>query len=64
MVEDYDEYLAEEGLSAGRNRWLAVVPSRMSIAKNARFGLYYEPPSRPSKRNYRKVRPFQVLSNM
>jgi hypothetical protein len=55
MVEDYDEYLTEEGLSAGRNQWLTVVPCGTSIAENVHFGLYYEPPSRPSKRNYRFI---------
>jgi hypothetical protein len=55
MVDDYEGYLAEEGLSEGRNQWLLIFPCGTSIAENARFGLYYEPPSRPSKRNYRFI---------
>jgi hypothetical protein len=55
MVKDYEDYLAEEGLSEGRNKWLVVFPCGTSIAENARFGLYYEPPSRPCKGNYRFI---------
>jgi hypothetical protein len=55
IVEDYDSYLAEEGLLEERNQWLIVFPCGTSIAENARFGLYYEPPSRPCKRNYRFI---------
>jgi len=55
IVEDYDSYLAEEGLLEERNQWLVVFPCGTSIADNARFGLYYEPPSRPCKRNYRFI---------
>jgi hypothetical protein len=55
IVEDYESYLAEEGLLEERNQWLVVFPCGTSIAENARFGLYYEPPSRPCKRNYRFI---------
>jgi hypothetical protein len=55
IVEDYEDYLAEEGLLEERNQWLVVFPCGTSIAENARFGLYYEPPSRPCKRNYRFI---------
>jgi len=55
IVEDYDSYLAEEGLLEERNQWLVVFPCGTSINENERFGLYYEPPSRPSKRNYRFI---------
>jgi hypothetical protein len=55
IVEDYDSYLAEEGLLEERNQWLVVFPCGTSIAENARFSLYYEPPSRPCKRNYRFI---------
>jgi hypothetical protein len=55
IVEDYESYLAEEGLLEERNQWLVVVPCGTSIAENARFGLYYEPPYRPCKRNYRFI---------
>jgi len=55
IVEDYENYLAEEGLLEERNQWLVVFPCGTSIAENARFGLYYEPSSRPSKRNYRFI---------
>ena len=55
IVEDYESYLAEEGLLEQRNQWIVVLPCGTSIAENARFGLYYEPPSRPCKRNYRFI---------
>jgi hypothetical protein len=55
IVEDYDSYLAEEGLLEERNQWLVVFPCGTSIAENARFGLYYEPSDRPCKRNYRFI---------
>jgi hypothetical protein len=55
IVEDYENYLAEEGLLEERNQWLVVFPCGTSIAENARFGLYYEPSSRPCKRNYRFI---------
>jgi hypothetical protein len=50
IVDDYRSYLAEEGLIEERDKWLVVFPCGTSIAENARFGLYYEPPSRPCKR--------------
>ena len=55
IVEDYESYLAEEGLLEERNQWLVVFPCGTSLAENVRFGLYYEPPSRPCKRNYRFI---------
>ncbi|MBZ5636921.1 MAG: hypothetical protein LAO55_27675 [Acidobacteriia bacterium] len=55
IVEDYENYLAEEGLLEERNQWLVVFPCGTSITENARFSLYYEPPSRPCKRNYRFI---------
>jgi hypothetical protein len=55
IVEDYESYLAEEGLLEERNQWLVVFPCGTSIAENARFGLYHEPPSRPCKRSYRFI---------
>ncbi len=53
IVEDYEAYLADEELLEERNQLLVVVPCGASIAENVRFGLYYEPPSRPCKRNFR-----------
>lgn len=55
IVEDYDSYLADEGLIESRNQWLVVFPCGTSIAENAKFGIYYEPSSRPCKRNYRFI---------
>jgi hypothetical protein len=55
IVEDYESYLVEEELLEQRNQWLVVFPCGTSISENARFGLYYEPPSRPCKRNYRFI---------
>jgi len=62
MVEDYEDYLAEEGLSEERNQWLVVFPCGTSIADNVRFGLYYEPPSRPCKRNYRFIGVYNMMA--
>jgi hypothetical protein len=42
-------------LLEARNQWLVVFPCGTSIVENARFGLYYEPASRSSKRNYRFI---------
>lgn len=53
VADDYEAYLSEEGLLEERNQWLIVVPCGTSINENARFGLYYEPASRPCKRNHR-----------
>jgi hypothetical protein len=50
IVEDYESYLADERLMEEREKWLVVFPCGTSIAENVRFGLYYEPPSRPCKR--------------
>jgi hypothetical protein len=55
IVEDYESYLAEEGLLEERNRWLVVPPCGVTINENAAFGLYYEPPDRPCKRNHRFI---------
>ena len=55
IVEDYEDYLANQVLLEARNRWLVVFPCGVSIKENARFNLYYEPPSRPCKRNYRFI---------
>ncbi len=55
IVEDYESYLAEQGLLESRNRWLVVFPCGTSIAENAKFGVYYEPASRPCKRNSRYI---------
>lgn len=55
IVEDYEEYLAEEKLLEESNRWLVVFPCGTSLSENVRFNLYYEPPSRPCKRNYRFI---------
>ena len=50
IVEDYESYLDAEGLMEERDKWLVVFPCGTSITENVRFGLYYEPPSRPCKR--------------
>lgn len=55
IVDDYDTYLGEEGLLERRNQYLVVFPCGVSVAENERFGLYYEPPSRPCKRGYRFI---------
>ena len=55
IVEDYDSYLADEGLVESRNQWLVVFPCGTSIVENAKFGLYYEPSSRRCKHAYRYI---------
>ncbi|MCC6965296.1 MAG: hypothetical protein IT391_03295 [Nitrospira sp.] len=55
IVEDYEEYLSEERLLEESNRWLVVFPCGTSLTENIRFNLYYEPASRPCKRNYRFI---------
>ena len=55
IVDDYETYLAEEGLLEKRNQGLVIFPCGTSIAENARFNLYYEPTYRPCKRNYRFI---------
>jgi hypothetical protein len=55
FLDDYEEYLSDEQLLEGRNRWLPVFPCGVSIRENERFGLYYDPPSRPSRHNYRFI---------
>jgi hypothetical protein len=55
IVEDYEGYLAEQGLLESRNQWLVVFPCGTSVAENAKFGLYYEPPSRRCKKDYRFI---------
>lgn len=53
IVDDYEAYLLEEALLEEGNQWLVVVPCGTSINENVRYGVYYEPASRPSKLNYR-----------
>jgi hypothetical protein len=50
IIEDYESYLSAEGLMEERDKWLVVFPCGETIAKNARFGLYFEPSSRLCKR--------------
>lgn len=52
MVDDYKDYLSEEGLLGMHNRWLLVFPCGTSRNENVKFGLYYEPAVRPYKRGY------------
>jgi hypothetical protein len=55
VVDDYGAYLQEEGLLHDRDNWLAVFPCGTSFEENVRFGVYYEPASRPSKSNCRYI---------
>jgi hypothetical protein len=55
ILDDYEDYLAGENLLEERDQRLVVFPCGTSIAENARFNLYYEPPSRPCKRNHRFI---------
>lgn len=50
MIDDYEEYLADEGLLEERNKFIAVFPCGVSIAENERYRLYYEPADRACKR--------------
>jgi hypothetical protein len=62
MIEDYEDYLAEEGLTEEQNQWLVVFPCGTSISENARLGLYYEPSARPCKRNCRFIGVYNRLA--
>ncbi len=53
MVEDFEQFLAEESLLDERNQLMPVVPCGTSYDENKRFNLYYEPAARRCKRNYR-----------
>ena len=55
IVEDYETYLTEEGLLDDRNRYLLIFPCGTSIAENAKFAIYYEPPARRLKKGYRYI---------
>jgi hypothetical protein len=51
VLDDFERYLDEADLAEDRNRWLPILPCGVSLAQNVKFGLYYEPPSRPLKTN-------------
>lgn len=53
-VDDYRDFVVGEGL-LDDERWLAAFPCGTSYDENQRFGLYYEPPSRPSKHMLRFI---------
>jgi hypothetical protein len=55
IVEDYQSFLEVEGLLHDRNKRIAVFPCGTSYTENKHFGVYYEPPSRPSKRGCRFI---------
>lgn len=55
IVEDYRTLLSDDGLLDERNKFLVVFPCGTSLQENARFSLYYEPPSRPLKKGYRYI---------
>jgi hypothetical protein len=59
MLEDFKDYLAGEKLLEERNRWLPIFPCGTSFNENIEYGVYYEPPSRPSKRNHRFIGIYQ-----
>ena len=52
LLDDFRSYLAEARLLDERNRWLVIFPCGTSFEENVRFGVYYEPPTRPSKASY------------
>jgi len=51
VLDDFETYLEETGLSEDRNRWLPVMPCGQSLAENVKFHLYYEGTNRPLKRS-------------
>lgn len=55
MVDDYESVLADQSLLETRNRKLAVFPCGKSLPENVKFDIYYEPASRPCKRNNRFI---------
>lgn len=54
IVDDYRDFVAGEEL-LDDERWLAAFPCGTSYDENQRYGLYYEPPSRPSKHMLRFI---------
>lgn len=53
-VDDYRDFVAGEKL-LDDERWLAAFPCGTSYDENQRYGVYYEPPSRPSKHMLRFI---------
>ncbi|WP_313613150.1 hypothetical protein [Agrobacterium sp.] len=46
ILDDYQDFLANEGLLDNRDHRMVVFLCGMSLTENLKFGLYYEPPSR------------------
>jgi len=49
IVEDYREFLANEGLISDPDNRIVVFPCGTSRSENLKFGVYFEPSSRPAK---------------
>jgi hypothetical protein len=52
VLDDYRDFLQEEGLLGMYDGWMIVFPCGTSRNENVKFGLYYEPAGRPYKRGY------------
>ncbi|RWY66191.1 hypothetical protein [Rhizobium sp. WSM1325] len=49
ILDDYEAFLAQESLLDGRSKRMAAFLCGTSLAENIKYGLYYEPPSRPCR---------------
>lgn len=49
IFEDYEAFIAGEGLLVDRDRWMVAFPCGTSWKENAQHGVYYEPASRNPK---------------
>jgi hypothetical protein len=50
IVNDYQDFLDQEGLLDERGKRMAVIPCGTSVNENIEFNLYYEPSSRSCRR--------------
>jgi hypothetical protein len=49
VLDDFNEFLASEGLLFQSEDWMLVVPCGVSLAENQRFGIYYDGIDRPRR---------------
>ena len=52
ILEDFEAYVAAENLLVDTEDWMIVAPCGISFDENARFGIYYDEPTRPTRPPY------------
>jgi hypothetical protein len=55
IVDDYEAFLDDENLLQEQDMRMPVFACGKSLRDNEKFGVYYEPPTRPSKHSYRYI---------